>query len=81
MFSRQYAPETGAGSSPVTDVGNDIAALRNNVTALASDVKRLAAYGPELAHDRYADAVRRSPVQATLIAAAVGFVFCLLLAR
>jgi hypothetical protein len=38
----------------VTDVGNDIAALRSNVAALGNDVKRLATYGPELAHDSYA---------------------------
>ena len=36
MFVKQFAPETGAGSSPVADVGNDIAALRSNVTALAT---------------------------------------------
>jgi ElaB/YqjD/DUF883 family membrane-anchored ribosome-binding protein len=81
MFVKQFAPETGSGSSPVTDVGDDIRALRSNVTALATDVKRLATYGPELAHDGYANAVRRNPVRATLIAAAVGFVGCLLLAR
>jgi hypothetical protein len=81
MLARQFAPDTGSTSSPVADVGDDIAALRNNVSALATDVKRLAAYGPELAHDSYATAVRRNPVQATLIAAAVGFVACLILSR
>lgn len=59
MLDKQFDPDTGAGSSPVTDVGNDIAALRSNVAALATDVKRLATYGPELAHESYADVVRR----------------------
>ena len=39
------------------------------------------AYVPELADDSYAEAVRRNPLLATLIAAAVVSSACLLLAR
>ena len=82
MNMRLFAPETGSGSSsPLTDVGDDLAALRKDINALAGDVKRVATYGPELAHESYAAAVRRNPVQATLIAAAVGFVVCLIISR
>ena len=82
MNMRLFAPETGAGtSSPLTDVGDDLAALRKDINTLAGDVKRVATYGPELAQESYAAAVRRNPVQATLIAAAVGFVVCLIITR
>jgi hypothetical protein len=76
-----FGPETGGTGSPVAAVGDDLAALRKDIIDLAADVKRVATYGPELAHESYAAAVRRSPVQATLIATAVGFVLCLVVAR
>ena len=81
MYTKSLAPETGGTGSPVADVGDDLTALRKDVAALATDVGRLATYGPELAHESYAAAVRRNPVQATVIAAAVGFVVCLIIAR
>lgn len=81
MYTKVSAPETGGTGSPLTDVGDDLAALRKDITSLAEDVKRVATYGPELAHESYAAAVRRNPVQATAIAAAVGFVLCLIVTR
>jgi ElaB/YqjD/DUF883 family membrane-anchored ribosome-binding protein len=75
------AAETGGSSSPISAVGDDLTALRREIANLGADVKRVATYGPELAHESYAAAVRRNPVQSTVIAAAVGFVLCLILAR
>jgi hypothetical protein len=81
MYSKTFSPESGEAGSPISAVGDDLAALREDINALASDVKRVATYGPELAHDSYAAAVRANPVQSTLIAAAVGFVICLIVTR
>ena len=81
MHTKMFAPETGGMGSPVSDVGDDLAALRKDISALAADVKRVATYGPELVHESYSAAVRRNPVQSTMIAAAVGFVLCLIITR
>jgi hypothetical protein len=81
MLTKMFAPETGGTGSPLSDVGGDLSALRKDISTLASDVKRVATYGPELAHESYSAAVRRNPVQSTMIAAAVGFVLCLIITR
>lgn len=78
--------------SPGDEVGDNVAALREDIAALAASVKRLAAEqigtGVEDVQDKAKEkvddlegAIRRHPTQAALIAAGVGFVVGLILAR
>jgi ElaB/YqjD/DUF883 family membrane-anchored ribosome-binding protein len=77
-----YAPETGSSSSSgMTDVSTELTALRADITGLAESVTRLAAEAPELAKEGIEASIRRNPLQATLIAAGVGFVLSLIIGR
>ena len=82
MFARVFAAETGgAGSASDVSVSDNLVALRADLAGLAESVKRLAGGSPGLALEGFESSIRRSPVQATLIAAGVGFVLALILAR
>jgi ElaB/YqjD/DUF883 family membrane-anchored ribosome-binding protein len=62
-------------------VSTELTALRADLTGLAESVKRLAAEAPELAQQSLETSIRRNPLQATLIAAGVGFVLSLVIGR
>jgi ElaB/YqjD/DUF883 family membrane-anchored ribosome-binding protein len=79
-------------TTAATDVGDNIAALRADITGLADSVKRLAAEqvgsSVEDVQDKALEklgeveaAIRRNPGQATAIAAGIGFVVGLILSR
>jgi ElaB/YqjD/DUF883 family membrane-anchored ribosome-binding protein len=79
---------TGAAA----DVGDNVAALRADIAALADSVKRLASEQlgsnvedvQDKAMEKLGDveaAIRRNPSQAALIAAGIGFVVGLILSR
>lgn len=80
MDARSYAAETG-GSSNVTDVSTELTALRADLTGLAESVKRLAVEAPDLAKQSLETSIRRNPLQATLIAASIGFVLAIIISR
>ncbi len=91
--SRSQAPEPGASNrSAASDVGDNVTALREDIAKLADSVKRLAAdqIGTSVedvqdkAMEKVGDleaAIRRNPSQSALIAAGIGFVVGLILAR
>jgi ElaB/YqjD/DUF883 family membrane-anchored ribosome-binding protein len=82
MFARVFAAERGGtGSASDVSVSDNLVALRADLTGLAESVKQLAAESPGLALEGFESSIRRNPVQATLIAAGVGFVLALILAR
>ena len=81
MYAKVFAAETGGGTSAVTDVSDDVIALRADIAGLAEAVKRLATEAPDLARESLASPIRRNPFQSTLIAVGVGFVLCLLVTR
>jgi ElaB/YqjD/DUF883 family membrane-anchored ribosome-binding protein len=81
-----------ARTGAAADVGDNVAALRSDIAALADSVKRLAAEqlgsGVEDAQDKAMEklgdveaAIRRNPTQAAAIAAGIGFVVGLILSR
>lgn len=80
MDTRSNAAET-VGSPDVTDVSTELIALRADLAGLADSVKRLAAEAPELAKEGLETSIRRNPLQATLIAAGIGFVVSLIIRR
>lgn len=81
-----------ARSTAASDVGDNVAALRQDIASLAESVKRLAA---EQVGSSVEDvegkaketigaieaSIRRNPTQAAMIAAGIGFVFGLILSR
>jgi ElaB/YqjD/DUF883 family membrane-anchored ribosome-binding protein len=91
--SRSHAPEPGASTrSTASDVGDNVTALREDIASLAASVKRLAAEQigtsvedvQDKAMEKVGDletAIRRNPSQSALIAAGIGFVVGLILAR
>ena len=91
--SRTQAPEPGASTrSAANDVSDNVTALRDDIASLAASVKRLAAEQigtsvedvQDKAMEKVGDleaAIRRNPSQSALIAAGVGFVVGLVLAR
>ena len=92
--STTRAPDQGtpAARTAATDVGDNVAALRQDISSLADSVKRLAAEQigssvedvQDKAKEKIGDieaSIRRNPSQAALIAAGIGFVFGLILAR
>ena len=82
MYARVFAAETGgSGSASDAGVSDNMVALRADLAGLAESVKRLAAESPELARRSFESSIRRNPLQATLIAAGVGFVLALIMAR
>lgn len=86
MFARTCAPEAEAGaSSAAEEVSDNLAALRQDIAGLAQSVTRLAsttvAEAPELARESFEAAIRRNPLQSTLIAAGAGFVLALIVTR
>jgi ElaB/YqjD/DUF883 family membrane-anchored ribosome-binding protein len=93
QFSSNRAPDTQSGTrSAAADVGDNVQALREDISSLAESVKRLAAEQigtsvedvQDKAKEKISDveaAIRRNPSQAALIAAGVGFVFGLILSR
>ena len=81
MYARAFAAETGGRSSAATDVSTELIALRADVTGLADSVGRLVSEAPELARNSFEFSIRRNPLQATLIAAGVGFVLSLIIGR
>ncbi len=75
-----------------SDVGDNVQALREDISSLAESVKRLATEQlgssvedlQDKAKEKVSDveaAIRRNPSQAALIAAGIGFVFGLILSR
>ncbi len=91
--STNRAPDSGPSSrSAASDVGDNVQALRDDISSLAESVKRLASEQlgssvedlQDKAKEKVGDveaAIRRNPSQAALIAAGVGFVFGLILSR
>jgi ElaB/YqjD/DUF883 family membrane-anchored ribosome-binding protein len=91
--SRTQASEPGASTrSAANDVSDNVTALRDDIASLAASVKRLAAEQigtsvedvQDKAMEKVGDleaAIRRNPSQSALIAAGVGFVVGLVLAR
>jgi ElaB/YqjD/DUF883 family membrane-anchored ribosome-binding protein len=81
-----------ARSTAASDVGDNVAALRQDIASLAESVKRLAAEqvgsSVEDVEDKAKEtishieaSIRRNPSQAAMIAAGIGFVFGLILSR
>jgi ElaB/YqjD/DUF883 family membrane-anchored ribosome-binding protein len=81
MDARVFAAETGGGSASEASVSDNMVALRADLAGLAESVTRLAAQSPELARESVESAIRRNPLQATLIAAGVGFVLAIIMRR
>ena len=81
MYSRTYAAETGGSPSAATDVSTELTALRADIVGLAEAVKRLAGEVPDLAREGLETSIRRNPMQATLIAGGIGFLYSLILSR
>jgi ElaB/YqjD/DUF883 family membrane-anchored ribosome-binding protein len=81
MFRRTFAPDTEGSPSATTDVATELTALRADVLGLADSVKRLTAEAPDIARESIEASIRRNPLQAAVIAAGVGFLFCLILMR
>jgi ElaB/YqjD/DUF883 family membrane-anchored ribosome-binding protein len=91
--SRSQASEPAASTrSAANDVSDNVTALREDIASLAASVKRLAAEQigtsvedvQDKAMEKVGDleaAIRRNPSQSALIAAGVGFVVGLVLAR
>jgi ElaB/YqjD/DUF883 family membrane-anchored ribosome-binding protein len=91
--SRTQTPGPGASNrSAAIDVSDNVTALRDDIASLAASVKRLAAEQigtsvedvQDKAMEKVGDleaAIRRNPSQSALIAAGVGFVVGLVLAR
>ena len=63
----------------VAAVTDDYASLRSDIANLADSVKRLASF--EGVQESLEVAVRRKPFQSTAIAAVLGFVLALIIAR
>ncbi|MFA5899765.1 MAG: hypothetical protein WC829_11720 [Hyphomicrobium sp.] len=84
---------TGTGPRTASaEVGDNVQALRDDISSLAESVKRLAAeqFGSSVediqdkAKEKVGDveaAIRRNPSQAALVAAGIGFVVGLILSR
>lgn len=81
-----------ARSTAASDVGDNVAALRQDISSLADSVKRLAAEQigssvedvQDKAKEKISEieaSIRRNPSQAAMIAAGIGFVFGIILAR
>ena len=81
-----------ARSAAATDVGDNVQALREDISSLAESVKRLATEQlgssvgnvQDMAKEKISDieaSIRRNPSQAALIAAGIGFAFGLILSR
>jgi ElaB/YqjD/DUF883 family membrane-anchored ribosome-binding protein len=81
MFAKSYAADTGHSSSAATDVQTELTALTADVRGLAESLQRLAAEAPSLARDSLEDSIRRDPIRAIFLAAGVGFVLSLIIAR
>ena len=64
-----------------TDVQTELIALQADVRGLAESVQRLAGEAPGMAVEAVENSIRREPIKATVIAAAVGFVFARLASR
>jgi ElaB/YqjD/DUF883 family membrane-anchored ribosome-binding protein len=90
--SNRVSDSTSGTRSAAADVGDNVQALREDISSLAESVKRLAAEQigtsvedvQDKAKEKIGDveaAIRRNPSQAALIAAGVGFVFGLILSR
>lgn len=71
-----------AASKPVeTDVQTELIALQADVRGLADSVQKLAGEAPGMAVEAVENKIRRDPIKATAIAAAVGLVFGLVASR
>jgi ElaB/YqjD/DUF883 family membrane-anchored ribosome-binding protein len=91
--STTHASEGSATNrSAASEVGDNVTALRQDIASLAESVKRLAAEQigssveevQDKAMEKVSDleaAIRRNPSQSALIAAGIGFVVGLILAR
>ncbi len=91
--SRTHASDQGASArSAASDVGDNVTALREDISSLAESVKRLAAEqlgsGVEDVQDKAMEkigdleaSIRRNPTQSAMIAAGIGFVVGLILTR
>jgi len=89
--SDQGMPDA-AKNTAASDVGDNVAALRQDIASLAESVKRLAAEQigssvedvQDKAKETISDieaSIRRNPSQAALIAAGIGFALGLILSR
>jgi ElaB/YqjD/DUF883 family membrane-anchored ribosome-binding protein len=89
---RHTSDQDVSAKSAASEVGDNVAALREDIANLADSVKRLAAdqLGASVedvqnkAMEKISDieaSIRRNPSQSALIAAGIGFVVGLILAR
>jgi hypothetical protein len=83
MDAKAIAATTGGATSASDDisVSDNVIALKADLAGLAESVQRLAAESPQLARESFESSIRRNPIQATFIAAGVGFVLSLVLVR
>ena len=83
---------TPSARSAASEVGDNVQALREDISSLAESVKRLATEqlgssvgdAQDMAKEKISDveaAIRRNPSQAALIAAGIGFAVGLILSR
>ena len=75
-MSDQYA-----GGAPATDVSTELTALKADMRGLADSVQRLVSDAPGLARSGLEDQIRSDPMRSTFIAAGIGFVLAVMLAR
>jgi len=78
-------PPAVPSDAATSEVGDKLAALREDIANLAESIKRVAAEqigsSVEDVHQSLETHIRRNPTQATLIAAGIGLVVGLILAR
>jgi ElaB/YqjD/DUF883 family membrane-anchored ribosome-binding protein len=76
---------TQPNKSSANDVGDNVAAMRTDITNLAESVKHLATERvQDKAREKLGDveaAIRRNPTQASLVAVGIGFAAGLILSR
>ena len=78
MSALTYAAEAG-GTGSAAAVSDNLASVRQDISNLAESVKRLASV--EGAQESLNVAIRRNPIQSVFVAAAIGFVVALIVAR
>jgi ElaB/YqjD/DUF883 family membrane-anchored ribosome-binding protein len=81
-MSRTHAAEGYAsGATTTADVKDNIHDVRQDITDLASSVRRFATEAPDMAQRSFETKIKRDPVQSMLWAAGAGFLAALLLRR
>jgi ElaB/YqjD/DUF883 family membrane-anchored ribosome-binding protein len=74
-------PTENAADTRKTDVETELIALQADLRGLVDSVQRLVADSPSLARESLEARIRREPMKAAAIAAAIGFVCSRILLR